>query len=521
MPSSFFTYSIQRSYPFAWFTPVAIIGGVLLTALFSVLEVAVNGYQLQPSYRTDPNGTHAEAHWFTQGLFSWNSKFVATCQAQNLQPGTQFFTSNLGLTYTLTGVSTIPPIGQAASTLPVLAYLNNTLEDCHIDYVQLDFQPGGSTTTVPSPWYVWTSSSAVASGHCIIAGAVNVSFSVPFQNPVGLAGMAYQPFTYVLDTNYSQSSSIWWGTRLVTTYWRGCLAAIGRTNYINNEGNTNPSLSWAAATIRYYVVDEEAILSTDMFSLYYSFLDDTNGVTSTLINLYNNANPLSAIMTEGLGWSKAWYSLILADLGQSTLPTLLSSDDNLQYALRGTNDIFRNQSNEFLPQYNGSFCSYSSTEGNTTAISRLQDCARFYRITAPNDTDGTGLLYRMDRAYNIFKSQMGPLKTNNATIYSQYVCSVPVRKGNLNVILAVILGDLVFLSAMWSLYNLIVGSYLRRQDCSADACLNCLAMDDQQPLSSGGGEIGLRTRPRGLSRATSGDSSLALLRPSAAYSALS
>jgi len=109
------------------------------------------------------------------------------------------------------------------------------------------FQAGGSTTPVSSPWYVWTSSSAIASGHCIIAG-VNVSFSVPYNSPVGLSGMAYQPFTCVLDTNHNQSSSIWWGTRLVTNYWRGCLWAIGRTKYVDNKGKTNPSLTWAAAT---------------------------------------------------------------------------------------------------------------------------------------------------------------------------------------------------------------------------------------------------------------------------------
>lgn len=84
MYSSFFSYSLQRSYPFRWFTPVTIIGGIIFTVLFSFINVAANGYQLKTIYTTNPNATLNEKHWFTQAPWSWSSRLPPSCEAQNL-----------------------------------------------------------------------------------------------------------------------------------------------------------------------------------------------------------------------------------------------------------------------------------------------------------------------------------------------------------------------------------------------------------------------------------------------------
>ncbi|KAF5486547.1 hypothetical protein CGCF413_v013395 [Colletotrichum fructicola] len=57
-----FEYPITRPYPFKWFTPVAIIGCVILTAVFSLVNLTSNGFDLKPLYTTDVNGTEAAAN---------------------------------------------------------------------------------------------------------------------------------------------------------------------------------------------------------------------------------------------------------------------------------------------------------------------------------------------------------------------------------------------------------------------------------------------------------------------------
>ena len=46
MHESTFGYNVSRAYPYPWFTWVVIIGGVLATALFSVINLAADGYEL-------------------------------------------------------------------------------------------------------------------------------------------------------------------------------------------------------------------------------------------------------------------------------------------------------------------------------------------------------------------------------------------------------------------------------------------------------------------------------------------
>lgn len=57
MHKSWFSYNVTKPYPFRWFTPVAFLGGVFLATLFSIVNLAGNGYQLKSVYTTDPNTT--------------------------------------------------------------------------------------------------------------------------------------------------------------------------------------------------------------------------------------------------------------------------------------------------------------------------------------------------------------------------------------------------------------------------------------------------------------------------------
>jgi hypothetical protein len=64
MHESYFNYNVTRPYPYKWFTWAVVLGGIAATVLFSVLNLAANGYQLEVVYTTDPNGTLSEIQWF-------------------------------------------------------------------------------------------------------------------------------------------------------------------------------------------------------------------------------------------------------------------------------------------------------------------------------------------------------------------------------------------------------------------------------------------------------------------------
>lgn len=56
---SFLEYNITRPYPLKWFTPAAIIGGLIATVLFTLLNFASNGYLLVVESSLNPNVTEA------------------------------------------------------------------------------------------------------------------------------------------------------------------------------------------------------------------------------------------------------------------------------------------------------------------------------------------------------------------------------------------------------------------------------------------------------------------------------
>lgn len=57
MHSSWFTYPISRPYPYRWFTPLTLIGGVVLAVLFTLINLGSSGFYLKPEFTQDPNGT--------------------------------------------------------------------------------------------------------------------------------------------------------------------------------------------------------------------------------------------------------------------------------------------------------------------------------------------------------------------------------------------------------------------------------------------------------------------------------
>ena len=57
MHASWFSYGITKPYPFRWFTPATIIGGIVLSVFCSLVNLSASGYYMETIYTNDPNTT--------------------------------------------------------------------------------------------------------------------------------------------------------------------------------------------------------------------------------------------------------------------------------------------------------------------------------------------------------------------------------------------------------------------------------------------------------------------------------
>ncbi|OTA93897.1 hypothetical protein M434DRAFT_30579 [Hypoxylon sp. CO27-5] len=82
--TSTFGYGLTRKYPFRWFTPVVIIGGLIATVLISLANLGSSGYVLLVETTNDPNATisQKELSWGASGL---TKTIHPTCQPATIE----------------------------------------------------------------------------------------------------------------------------------------------------------------------------------------------------------------------------------------------------------------------------------------------------------------------------------------------------------------------------------------------------------------------------------------------------
>lgn len=145
--SSGFRYTIERTYPFRWFTPLVTVCGAAAVALFTFVNIAADGYVQNVVYTTNPNSTLEEEHWYLNAPWSWISTARSSCQSPGVAIGNPYYTSNQQAgSYTVTMMNTsLGPDDEAvypglnSKTLGTTTYLNNTLHDCQMGDLMVIF----------------------------------------------------------------------------------------------------------------------------------------------------------------------------------------------------------------------------------------------------------------------------------------------------------------------------------------------------------------------------------------------
>jgi hypothetical protein len=86
------SYNLSRKYPFGLAFKWWVLGVfAFFMALLTVFNIAVNGFDKDFRYNTDPNTTVSETHWYNSLVFTWGSKSLApTCQSVQIPVGYRF-----------------------------------------------------------------------------------------------------------------------------------------------------------------------------------------------------------------------------------------------------------------------------------------------------------------------------------------------------------------------------------------------------------------------------------------------
>lgn len=452
---SFFDYNLTRPYPFRWFTPVAICLCITAVIIFSFINVASSGYTLVVQSTKDPNATLAENTWLKQWPSFMTTKIRSTCQSAYIPVGTQLFTNNTALTYTLTDVWQQRADGKRniSSSLP---YQNNLLEDCSISTIDIDFdsQDRSAVQLSHSLWGAKVSVFTTCSINNTPDGPMKLSLTMLYNYvPSTVRYTDQKSFlgSMFISRDKDTQASLYWGESLLSMSWAtACreLQDIGekgiKTDYTDtvNKGTVNfRSRPEDAAT---------SITALDFFEINYQFLELNWGSAPDFVvppKEAFNVGSLAARKEYPNIWikadvlAKAAYSTVLTDLGQ----------------VNATHNLLQDPAQ--LEHFTANFSNWYDHIANAIPGPVIKD-------------------------YASIGGNTGPLKVRPSVFVLDYLCQIPRRKPMANLIVSVLVADLVFLQAVWQLYKLAVDSFLKKKIPDSQYCEGCGDSPEAIPLGS-------------------------------------
>ncbi|KAG9498134.1 hypothetical protein J7337_011029 [Fusarium musae] len=327
---SYFSYPITQPVPFQWFTPVAVIGGIVFIALFTLMNFASSSYELIVKNSLDPNATVAR-----RGLLHRYPSFLTTkvqpkCQPVTLPVNSDFFTNNAALTYTLTSVWERGKEGQRV-TSPALTYHRNILQNCSFHSVEIDFDS--------------LDRAGKQIGFCEWGAVLRSYITCKTDTPAGEVFFNMtQTYDYVPDTisfdslhkfqrtgflsrNRTTQASLWWGESLMPTFWGEVTLMLHNQRGAIKEDDDKIGLN--KGTVSFTINDTYSnIEDPGVFSLDYRFYGSKiyeaaccpNLPLPLTANALDRSDTYPNVWLEADSLAKAAYSTILVDLGQKAAP---------------------------------------------------------------------------------------------------------------------------------------------------------------------------------------------------------
>ncbi|KAH0559627.1 hypothetical protein GP486_003857 [Trichoglossum hirsutum] len=296
-------------------------------------------------------------------------------------------------------------------------------------------------------------SSADAVARCDITnneGFFTLEFSVEYAT-------LFSDYSYVAVDDAINHASFWWGARLLNAYFMA-------TQYVMSgqlpDSNDNTPI-YTHAQLSYRAGNTTSMKDPKIFSNWYYFLESDgkiNNIPPDVSEIYNNASfSLSRPLTEGLFFAKVFRSFVLVDLGNSQAPNLLLDPNLLQYALDPGADDFNRE------------------PGAPLIYDPKKPDWQFAAFSPPNKKLEVETAVPMDRAFAEFKSQTGPLKTKTASIYTEYICSVPEKKAASAMALFTLVANFALFQTAWTLFKYVLDQKVTWKNPARNYCEGCLA----------------------------------------------
>ncbi|KAG5820372.1 hypothetical protein H9Q71_000588 [Fusarium xylarioides] len=444
MHSSYFSYNLSRPYPYVWFTPVVVAGGLIATALIAFLSVATQGYETVSMATSKPNETNHNQNPFSNWPSFLTANTKSVCSATKIPIGTLFYTNNTALKYTVTKIWRGDNPNSPDALLGSLPYLSNRFENCAVN------TPSGKTTVNMTTVYNYNG----------------------IDNDVGSA---------FPGRNDTTKASLWWGESLLAWY------SIALTNDMHVEMHVASQRFWQGfqgenktnyppiykghisfSKRKTLVPSVQDIGALDFFQVSCFFVPfSNNGVApgiyycdikgmgnSDLIEKLSKADesdhlrPLPGIWISADSLAKAFYFTILADLGQTDSgPNILDNVELLTQSTRSYEAIRDRQ----------------TIWGDNLRVNETYRLAQ--RAFTQRDPSATNLVNRL------------------SVISTTFLCQIPRLKSTPSLVVSVIINTLVILSAFWKLYSFIIDSLLSRRHPEMMNCAGCPATTQREAAS--------------------------------------
>ena len=437
MHSSLFSYTLSKNYPYRWFTPVVLIGGLVFLVLFSLLNFASSGYTLVTIYSCNPNAT-TDQTWLAKWPSILTNKARSQCEPASISIGTQLLTNNSALTYTLTNVNS-----SSGNLLPSLNYLNNPLQDCKVTSITtyLDHTEDRNAAQIRfSRWGADTQGRIMCNVTLDSLGPTTLNLTVGW-NPIPASVSTYDFGYTFLGRNSSTQASLWWGESLLSSYFAQVTSDMNSHetetgswggNWTKAEVTLTPNSTVTDITdLRYYNVTFRGINEDESGEGDTGLWANPDG--GTIQDLFAaDSSPNIWIGVDSLG--KSLESTALADLGQlSARPNILTDPNLLEYF--------------------------------TANFSKIKPIGPY--VVGPARED-----------YDTLKATIGQLGLSPSTLATNYICNVPKRKPTSDLVISIAVADLVFMKTLWTIFTFIIGLVMRRKDSRTDWCERCSSSVD-------------------------------------------
>lgn len=233
MYESIFSYSLSRPYPFRWFTPTIIVGGIVATAVLSFLNIAATGYEMNAVESSNPNATTASKTFFHNWPSFMTGNNRPSCDAKILGVSDEYYSSNTAFSYKVQSVwqNSSNGIMQYFGDVP---YYNNPLRNCSVPIIEIFFQ-GMDRTALQISRQQW-GAELKADVRCFVdipEGSRVIQLSTTYD--LNSLGSSTKKFP---GRNETSRPSLWWGESLLAWYYLKLTRDVYTATQSNELGTT-------------------------------------------------------------------------------------------------------------------------------------------------------------------------------------------------------------------------------------------------------------------------------------------